>query len=574
MVAVSLFEIVSLMLVAAYAALISDPDAVLHSKNIALLRDHLPSGLLATDQRVLVALGLATILGLVARGLGKSTLDYSINLFTSGISSAVGSELLHGVSEMPYTWHVKQNSSELINLFLWRIRIGNMFVNKGLQIVSSSLQALFILGTMIFVQPVATFAVLLFLGGAGIIAFKVMQSRIDGNAELVKDITRTLLKQVSELIQGVKDIKIAGAGQRLARIDDDLDLFAKLQARQSLLVQLPSTALEFLGFFSIIATVTLMLLLTESSTAKLTGSVVLLALAAYRLQPIITNILSFSSSIRSSLPVIQAVIAMLRTLKAESGRPSRIAESVDAPFTRSIAFKNVGFTYEDDGREALSDLSFTIEKGMILGIVGPSGAGKSTLVDILIGLLRPSRGELLVDGVPLGPGSIKSWMRRIGYVSQAPFILDDTLAANIALVHTGDSIDRDRVLACCRMARITDFLGTLENGVDTVIGERGVRLSGGQVQRVAIARALYDSPELIILDEATSALDQRNENSIQKTIQDLRGKVTLVVIAHRLDSLENADRILWIENGRLRMIDETENVLQNYAAELKERECL
>ena len=212
----------------------------------------------------------------------------------------------------------------------------------------------------------------------------------------------------------------------------------------------------------------------------------------------------------------------------------------------------------------LEDISFMIKKGQTTGFIGCSGAGKSTLVDILIGLLVPSAGKVLVDGRELDNMGRLAWMKTVGYVPQSPYIYDGTLAGNIAFGLSESEIDRELVLECCRKASMQDILDNLPQGIDTPIGERGVRLSGGQQQRVVIARALYPRPEVMIFDEATSSLDSKSEKAIQNTIYGLRGNQTLIIIAHRLATVKECDFLVWIENGKAKMIGTPAGVLDKY----------
>jgi len=233
-------------------------------------------------------------------------------------------------------------------------------------------------------------------------------------------------------------------------------------------------------------------------------------------------------------------------------------------FENSIKFENVSFSYSGAEIQALSDLDFVIEKGKTIGIIGTSGAGKSTLVELITGLFTPSKGSILIDGKILDKNLIPDWLGLIGYVSQFPYIYDSTLAENVAFGSQGDEIDRDRVIECCNMASMQDFMDKLPNGIDSFIGERGVKLSGGQQQRVAIARALYDGPEIMIFDEATSSLDTSSEKAIQNTIYSFKGKQTLIIIAHRLSTVVDCDYLIWLENGIVKMIGEPDEVLADY----------
>ena len=233
-------------------------------------------------------------------------------------------------------------------------------------------------------------------------------------------------------------------------------------------------------------------------------------------------------------------------------------------FSNTIKFNNVSFCYDNNGRKVLHDLCFEIKKGETIGIIGTSGAGKSTLVDLLIGLLEPFKGTISIDDKVLTHEFLAQWLRITGYVSQSPYIYDGTLAENAAFGMDQADIDREQVRKCCTMASMDDFIQDLPDNIDSSIGERGIKLSGGQQQRVAIARALYNKPEVMIFDEATSSLDTKSEKAIQKTIYSFKGKQTLIIIAHRLTTIEDCDKVIWLEKGRIKMIGKPEKVLGFY----------
>jgi ATP-binding cassette, subfamily B, bacterial PglK len=229
-------------------------------------------------------------------------------------------------------------------------------------------------------------------------------------------------------------------------------------------------------------------------------------------------------------------------------------------FTRAVALEGVSYTYADEADPVLVDVDLTIARGESIGIVGPSGAGKSTLIDLLLGLLTPTRGRITVDGRDVA-GALRSWQRHIGYVAQEPFVLDDTLRRNVAFGVADAEIDDPRVTAALRLAQLGEFVAGLPAGLDTMLGERGTRLSGGQRQRVAIARALYDEPEVLVFDEATSALDTPTERELIAALEALRGVKTLVVIAHRLTTVRHCDRLAVLRDGRLAAVGPWDELL-------------
>jgi len=218
---------------------------------------------------------------------------------------------------------------------------------------------------------------------------------------------------------------------------------------------------------------------------------------------------------------------------------------------RRVRLEKVGYQYPDASGWALRECSIALERSGAYGLVGPSAAGKSTLVDLLVGLLEPTEGRVWVDDDPLETLAPKSWQRRIGYVPQAPFIADASLRDNVAFGVPENDVDDARVMECLRLANVAELPAQLERGLDTRLGERGSRLSGGQRQRIAIARALYAGPELLVFDEATSALDSISEAEILAALDNLRGRMAVIIIAHRLSTVASCDQIFLLEEGRL-----------------------
>lgn len=255
----------------------------------------------------------------------------------------------------------------------------------------------------------------------------------------------------------------------------------------------------------------------------------------------------------------------LGCLEAIQAHPPIIPPDPDPTFsfTHDITLDKVDFRYPGAQKDSLVQLSFSIRKGEQLGIIGPSGAGKSTLVGILCGLLPIHGGALRVDGKELSPNERAAYIRSIGYVPQAPYILQGTVAKNVAFSQWGKPYDAEKVFRACRMAAL-DFVEKDPRSIEYPIGERGSGLSGGQVQRVSIARALYTAPDILILDESTSALDLGTESAIMDTIASLKGHLTIIIVAHRLSTVEHCDRLIWMENGRIHHIGTPQEILPEY----------
>ena len=223
---------------------------------------------------------------------------------------------------------------------------------------------------------------------------------------------------------------------------------------------------------------------------------------------------------------------------------------MDLELRDAITLRQVSYSYPSAGRAALHDINLTIPKGRSIGVVGPTGAGKTTLIDLLLGLLRPTEGQVLVDGADIGD-HLRSWQSRIGYVSQKPYLMDESVRQNIAFGVESPEIDDAKVMAAVRAAQLEDFVAALPRGLDTRVGEAGMRLSGGEHQRIATARALYRDPDILVFDEATSALDNATEQALSKALAGLRGTKTMIVIAHRLSTVRNCDELVLLVEGRI-----------------------
>jgi ABC-type multidrug transport system fused ATPase/permease subunit len=272
----------------------------------------------------------------------------------------------------------------------------------------------------------------------------------------------------------------------------------------------------------------------------------LFAAAAFRIMPSVNRVLGAVQSLRYGLPVIDVLHAELNLVTPKVAAP----QSPAAPFCASLELSQITYTYPLAAEPALKDISLTIRVGESVGFIGESGAGKSTLVDILLGLLNSDMGNVRVDGQDI-QSNLRNWQDQIGYVPQLIFLTDDTLRRNVAYGLPAEQIDEAAVWRSISSAQLEQFVNELPLGLDTLVGERGVRLSGGQRQRIGIARALYHNPAVLVLDEATSALDVTTERGVMDAVRSLRGGKTLIIVAHRLSTLEHCDHLFRLKRGRL-----------------------
>jgi ATP-binding cassette subfamily C protein len=324
---------------------------------------------------------------------------------------------------------------------------------------------------------------------------------------------------------------------------------------------LPRLLIEGLVMGSVLLVVGFMLLLKQDMQT-LIPTLGLFAMAAVRLMPSMNRILSGLTSARYYSASVNNIYHDLKELENVPSSPNERVVSESFSFNQSIKLENISFRYHGAEKDSLKDVSLTILKGQSIAFVGPSGAGKTTIVDALLGLLEPGSGRVLVDGVNINT-NLAGWQQKIGYIPQPIYLSDDTIKRNVAFGVEDDKIDDEQVWTALRAAQLEDFIVSLPDKLDTLVGEHGVRISGGQRQRIGIARALYHNPEILVLDEATAALDNETESEVTKAIEALSGTKTIIAIAHRLTTVRNFDCLFFMKDGKIVDAANFENLLQN-----------
>jgi ABC-type multidrug transport system fused ATPase/permease subunit len=538
------------------------------SRYVEMVKEMAPwgmEGLLDTPESFILTLSIAVFVFIILKNVCRALVKYASVRYAASLQAFFGDLLLQKFLRAEYSWYVKENPSNLVNSVNWRTHVGRFF-QALFQMATDMFLVVVVLAGLFLLQPAVTIVVFVVLGStAGIIFFSI-KKRIDRESRSVRNLSRESFVEASKAVHGIKDVKIFRKERYFNTLfSKRVYRLALLRGRQQVLAASPTWFLETIAFFGLVLAVIVMFFFLESTTEEVFSIIALIAVAAWRLLPALNRIASSVTQMRITIPFIESVLSYIDTPPQEP--MYRLADNkTAADFTKQLEISHLYFSYSGNGDYALQNVSCTIEKGRTVGVIGHSGAGKSTFVDIFIGLLKPCLGKMVLDGRPLTDEMMWRWRENIGYVPQFPYIYHGTLAENIAFGEQADQIDREQVLKTCRMASI-DFLDQLHEGIDTVIGERGIRLSGGQQQRVAIARALYREPDVLIFDEATSSLDTKSEKEIQKTIYSFKETKTLIIIAHRLTTVEDCDKIIWLENGKVEAIGPASEIIRNYMAE-------
>lgn len=468
-------------------------------------------------------------------------------------------ELLAEYLMKPYLFHVNNNTATLIR----NVNSGpqTVFANilvSVLQLLTEIVTALTIWGMLVMLDPFTAIVVagVLFVLLMGILrAFrrKIVSQGIVQNQYAVQ-----YGKWLHQGLGAIKETKVMHKESFfLEAFSKAYTKYGEAQGRFAFLNQVPRNIIEFLVLSGMMALIVIKVLFGESPES-IVAVLGVLALAAFRLMPSAYRIVSFVNAIKFHMPFFDELKQELEDIRQRRNRHELISiedEKGKMQFTEEIAVKHLGFRYSEATKEVLQDACFIIPKGAYIGIIGPSGAGKTTFVDILLGLFPPSEGCICVDGRDIQT-NICGWQENLAYVPQSIYLIDATIKENIALGEIPDKIDYEKVEEVLHMAELYDFVKGLPDGMDTIVGERGVKLSGGQRQRIGIARALYQKPEVLILDEATSALDNATEKSITDSILKLKGSMTIISVAHRLSTLKDCDFKVEFQQGTATIVQE------------------
>lgn len=458
--------------------------------------------------------------------------------------------LLNYYLKAPYTQMSARSSADLMRTMSDGVaQVYGSVAFSLMNMVSGSLAIGAIVIALLVSAPVPTVALLVYLGLASVLYLRLMRPKMQqagaASAQAAADAWRGALGALG----GRKESRLRSSEDFFAgKYREAASRGARAGRHAEFVGSLPRYVLEILFIAAIgVILVTNTLGSSGSGPAGGIGMLALFVAAGFRVLPTITMFVGAVSSLRFGLPYLDLVYEDM--LAARSVPPSRVSGN-KLPLAREVRVEHVSFTYPGSDRKVLDDVSLGIPAGSSLALVGGSGAGKTTLVDLILGLHKPDEGRLAIDGIDVAT-NLSGWQRNVGYVPQDVFLMEASLAENIAFDQHREDIDLARLERCIDRAQLRSLIAELPDGVDTHLGERGSRLSGGQRQRVGIARALYREPAVLVLDEATSALDNETEHSISTAMHKLRGSLTLVIVAHRLSTVKNADQVVLLDEGRV-----------------------
>jgi ATP-binding cassette, subfamily B, bacterial PglK len=469
------------------------------------------------------------------------------NHYSYSLLAQLSEKLYLGYLAMPWSFHINNNSAYLLRNITTEVSVViNSVLMPILRLTSEILVLTGIAILLFIVEPVGAISVFLIGGMAGFLFQKLTKKHILqwGEERQLHEGRRIL-----HLQQGLKSVKEI---QLLGRELEFFDLYSPENIKginairnKVTLQQLPRLFFEFLAILGLTVLVVVQVL-QEKSLNSILPIVGLFTAASFRLLPSVNKIIEAVQSLHFGSPALKVIKKQLSILKGDAHK----SHKNKAKFENEIVMNNIYFSYPESDDKVINGISIKIKKGSSIGIIGKSGAGKSTLVDILLGLLTPSKGEILVDGLDINK-DLRAWKNLIGYVPQHISLLDDTLLNNITFGLSDFEIDIKSVNRAIKAAHLEPFIKTLPEGLETIIGESGVKLSGGQRQRIGVARALYHDPSILVLDEATSALDSETEHKVMDSIYSLSKEKTVIIIAHRISTLEKCDTLYSVAEGKV-----------------------
>jgi ATP-binding cassette, subfamily B, bacterial PglK len=544
----AVFQVIGITSIFPFLAIAADPDRIRRSHFGTRFLSLFPS---MDNRQLLLVAGIIAVTGLLASNAVNLVAEYARTRYTQSFGHWLRVRLLRQIVSQPYAYFLQRNSADLLKKVMGDVtNYTSGVLLPLLDTVARMLTAFLLLLTLFLVQPVIAVSAAIVLGGFYMAVFRLLARKrreVDQNLQIHVGGT---YREAHQMLGGIKPVRVHHAEEHfLGRFAKHSAITARMYARLPVFANSARYLVEPIAFGGLVVAV-LLLAARGRDFSDILPNLGVMALAGYRLLPSLQLLYSQLTQVSSMRHAVDEVYDEFVAAETDRSTPAAINNdplSRARPFrwNHSIALREITFCYPAASRLALDKICLVIPKNTSLGVIGPTGSGKSTLVDLLLGLYQPTAGEVLIDGEPLTPELVPDWQASIGYVPQDIFLIDDTIARNVAFGLSDNEIDPARLREACATAQILDFIETeLRDGFDTIVGERGIRLSGGQRQRIGLARALYHRPSLLILDEATSALDVATEAKLLDALRSLAGKLTMVVAAHRLSAVANCDQLI------------------------------
>ena len=551
-------EILSIASIVPFMALVGDPSV--------LERDNLLATIYLKynfeTYEFIFYLGVIVLISLTVASIASIYITWRIAMFPPRIGTEIAHRLFSYYLDQDFLFHTKGSSSKLTK------KISNESKRVSDQILTPLIYAnarivlvFFIILIMFLYDPLVLISALTIFISAYFILFKFVRTKLQSYGSNISEMLSKRFRLMSDSFGGIKDILLLGRSSNFKKLFlKTSDELAYSEGNIAVIERTPRYFMELLAFGSMIALVLYLVKNSQGNLGLLLPILSVYALAGMKLLPSLLLIYSSAATVKGNLAAYEAIREDLK-----NANKSNLPNHNDHTFSKynEINLKEVTFTYPDKINPALDQISLTIKANSLVGFVGTSGSGKSTLIDVIIGLIKPQKGEVTINGTSLNKQNLRAWQNKIGFVPQSIFLTEGTIAENVAFGIPYDLINYEQVERALKIANLKELVSKLEKGVHSTVGERGVQLSGGQRQRIGIARMLYYEAEVFVFDEATSALDGITEKTIMDAIYNFTGKKTLIIIAHRLKTVQKCDEIFMMEDGRIIDSGTYQYLLQN-----------
>ena len=538
------FESLGVALILPLLAAVIKPDAI----NTYPIVSEVSSFIGITSQKQLIIGSLVAITALYF--VKAAVLLYSgwiQGKFTAGLKVKISQKLFTTYMRQPYVFHLQRNSAQLIRNVTDEVFYLILSIAAFLSLISEFLIIVGIGGMLFIVEPLGLISIIVTVTLFGSLFYLLTRGRTLELGEQRQFHEFQVLKHLQQGIGGFKDATLLGREENfIKQYVNHSSASARVGVIYGVLMALPRHMFELLAVTVLSIFIFVLLFVLHKDADVIIPSLGVFVMAAFKIMPSANKIIGSVQSLRYGLPVINRIYDEM-LLSIQESSPN---EDTQKKLTNNIHIKDVDFQYSESSDSAIHAVNININDGSVVGFIGPSGAGKSTLINVILGLLKPDKGQVLVNGMDI-QNNIRSWQNIIGYVPQSIYLTDDTLKNNVAFGIPEGEIDIQLVNDAISKSQLKEFVEDLPQGIETMVGENGVRLSGGQRQRIGIARALYHHPSVLVLDEATSALDSITESEVMETIESLHGNKTIIIIAHRISTLKNCDCIYKLKNGTI-----------------------
>ena len=541
-------EVIGVASILPFMQLIAAPDAINQSSWLKAIYDLFE---FSSSREMLMTVGIGIIAFIGFTNLFSVFTVWLQYKYSWGIAHNLSTRLLQFYLKKPYSFYLKSNTADLKTYIVSEVvsLTGGVLIPL-IEICSRMFASIVIFSLLLVVDTKIALVMFTGLGGAYFLIYLSRQQYLKNIGQHRINMNLLRFKSLYELLEGIKTVMVYNERSFFfKRFEKASEEFCDVQPKYNLILAAPKYVLEFLAFGSILG-ITIYLYLSSGNIQSAIPRLTLYAVAGYRLLPALQKTFAAASKIKHNIPVLDRLHPDL--VASLSEKPITDKKVAKMTFDEILNLNRINFNYEGHDQQVIQNLSVDIEKGQRIAFIGSTGTGKTTLVDIIVGLLQPTKGNILVDDKKLEDENLQAWQNNIAYVPQDVFLFDDTILRNIVLGQAAEDIDMAKVKKAAQLADIYKFiLNDLPDGFDAKIGERGLRLSGGQRQRLGLARALYRNPSVLVLDEATSALDSITEQGIIESLNALPENLTTIIIAHRLSTVRHVDCIYLLKDGKI-----------------------